>query len=142
MIKGRRAASRSFLLAAVLLIIHLICHKAATRLLHTTPQHASATLLNKRGLPELLSRHKDVQFDSPSYLPYLSWYMNLHTTPARIFACVGLITWLGFLFAFVGIVASDFFCPNLSTLSAKLGLSESVVRSPNFSEAAKTDSVC
>ncbi|KAG9299917.1 hypothetical protein G9A89_009645 [Geosiphon pyriformis] len=37
-----------------------------------------------------------------------------------------LFTWLLFLFGFVGVAASDFFCPNLSTIAAKLNLSESM----------------
>ncbi|KAM0788213.1 hypothetical protein ACM66B_001370 [Microbotryomycetes sp. NB124-2] len=37
-----------------------------------------------------------------------------------------MVIWLVFLFAFVGITASDFFCPNLSTIASRLGLSESV----------------
>lgn len=39
---------------------------------------------------------------------------------------VGLIVWLVFLFSTLGISASDFFCPNLSTLSQILGLDENV----------------
>lgn len=38
-----------------------------------------------------------------------------------------MLLWLIFLFAFVGLTASDFFCPNLSTIASKLGMSESVV---------------
>lgn len=34
--------------------------------------------------------------------------------------------WLAFLFSFIGITASDFFCPNLSTLARVLGLSDNV----------------
>ncbi|KWU44097.1 hypothetical protein RHOSPDRAFT_11990, partial [Rhodotorula sp. JG-1b] len=37
-----------------------------------------------------------------------------------------MLLWLVFLFAFVGICASEFFCPNLSHISSRLGLSESV----------------
>lgn len=43
----------------------------------------------------------------------------------RVLALSLIITWMLFLFSWVGIVASDFFCPNLSTLAARLGLSES-----------------
>ena len=32
---------------------------------------------------------------------------------------------LAFLFSFIGITASDFFCPNLSTIASYLGLNES-----------------
>ncbi|PWN35148.1 uncharacterized protein FA14DRAFT_38125 [Meira miltonrushii] len=43
----------------------------------------------------------------------------------RAVALAIIISWMLFLFSWVGIVASDFFCPNLSTLAARLGLSES-----------------
>ncbi|KAG8835869.1 hypothetical protein FRC17_000419, partial [Serendipita sp. 399] len=39
---------------------------------------------------------------------------------------MGLIVWLIFLFSTLGISASDFFCPNLATISAVLGLDENV----------------
>lgn len=42
-------------------------------------------------------------------------------------ALAGIIFWMLLLFSTVGIVASDFFCPNLSTLAARLGLNESTV---------------
>ncbi|KAI8452059.1 hypothetical protein BY996DRAFT_4585058, partial [Phakopsora pachyrhizi] len=37
-----------------------------------------------------------------------------------------MVVWLMFLFSFIGIVASDFFCPNLSTLSNRLGLNKNL----------------
>ncbi|MCO5549557.1 hypothetical protein L7F22_003029 [Adiantum nelumboides] len=43
----------------------------------------------------------------------------------RAIALALIVGWMLFLFSWVGIVASDFFCPNLSTLAARLGLSES-----------------
>jgi sodium/potassium/calcium exchanger 6 len=39
---------------------------------------------------------------------------------------MGLVVWLLFLFSTLGIGASDFFCPNLATISAILGLDENV----------------
>jgi solute carrier family 24 (sodium/potassium/calcium exchanger), member 6 len=39
---------------------------------------------------------------------------------------MGLVLWLIFLFSTIGISASDFFCPNLATISAILGLDENV----------------
>ncbi|CEH13334.1 K-dependent Na :Ca2 antiporter [Ceraceosorus bombacis] len=44
---------------------------------------------------------------------------------SRTAALTLIIVWMLFLFSSVGIVASDFFCPNLSTLAARLGLNES-----------------
>lgn len=37
-----------------------------------------------------------------------------------------LVLWLGLLFSTIGIAASDFFCPNLSTIANLLGMSESM----------------
>ncbi|CAJ0842691.1 18033_t:CDS:10 [Entrophospora sp. SA101] len=37
-----------------------------------------------------------------------------------------LFLWLMFLFGFIGVAASDFFCPNLNTIASKLNLSESM----------------
>ncbi|CAH7681344.1 hypothetical protein PPACK8108_LOCUS13926 [Phakopsora pachyrhizi] len=37
-----------------------------------------------------------------------------------------MVVWLMFLFSFVGIVASDFFCTNLLTLSNRLGLNKNL----------------
>ena len=60
--------------------------------------------------------------DVPSYIPYHNLYVEL--PPALGIAL--LVLWLLFLFSFLGIVASDFFCPNLSTLASRLGLPEDV----------------
>jgi len=49
------------------------------------------------------------------------------TDPAlRPLAFIGLVTYLLFLFATLGITASDFFCPNLASISNFLGLDENV----------------
>ncbi|KAG0216819.1 hypothetical protein BGX33_012039 [Mortierella sp. NVP41] len=37
-----------------------------------------------------------------------------------------MVAWMIFLFALIGIAASDFFCPNLNTISKKLHMSESM----------------
>lgn len=46
--------------------------------------------------------------------------------PLRPLVFVGLIVWLIFLFSTLGISASDFFIPNLATISHLLGLDENV----------------
>lgn len=51
--------------------------------------------------------------------------VDTRLTLLRAIALFLIITWMLFLFSWVGIVASDFFCPNLSTIAARLGLSES-----------------
>ncbi|KAI9818217.1 MAG: hypothetical protein M1827_000842 [Pycnora praestabilis] len=58
-------------------------------------------------------------------LSYLSlYYCRLHHV--RPLAFVILVLWLGLLFSTIGIAASDFFCINLSTIAAILGMSESM----------------
>ena len=37
------------------------------------------------------------------------------------------VLWLLVLFSVLGLVASDFFCPNLSSIAAKWGMSDSIV---------------
>lgn len=63
---------------------------------------------------------------SPTILqiPYLKYFCTPpRTRPAYI---VALVVWLLFLFSTIGIGASDFFCPNLATISTVLGLDENV----------------
>ncbi|KAI7832253.1 Sodium/calcium exchanger protein-domain-containing protein [Gamsiella multidivaricata] len=56
---------------------------------------------------------------------YLHFYFcDLGKLPAL--AVVVLCVWMFFLFGFVGVAASDFFCPNLSTIAKQLHLSESM----------------
>ncbi|KAF9279606.1 hypothetical protein BGZ68_007806 [Mortierella alpina] len=56
---------------------------------------------------------------------YLHFYFcDLSSIPAV--AIILLSVWLMFLFGFVGVAASDFFCPNLSTIAKQLHLSESM----------------
>lgn len=72
-----------------------------------------------------IDSHHHQHDESPSEIPYLQLYSTLPNS-LKPFGLFLLVFWLLFLFAFVGIVASDFFCPNLSTISSTLGLSESV----------------
>ncbi|KAF9283201.1 hypothetical protein BGZ68_005495 [Mortierella alpina] len=55
--------------------------------------------------------------------PHL-YFCNLSSLPALALIIMGV--WMIFLFALVGVAASDFFCPNLNTIAKKLHLSESV----------------
>lgn len=57
-------------------------------------------------------------------LPYSDWYDSA-THATRPFILTGYLLILAFLFSFIGISASDFFCPNLATIAAYLGLNES-----------------
>ncbi|CAL1716757.1 unnamed protein product [Somion occarium] len=65
------------------------------------------------------------QSDTFLSIPYVRHYFcsDSHLRPL-IFS--GYIIWLAFLFSTLGISASDFFCPNLGTLSHLLGLDENV----------------
>lgn len=56
-------------------------------------------------------------------LPYSEWY-NSSSDHSKPFIAFAYLLLLSFLFSFIGIVASDFFCPNLSTIATYLGLSE------------------
>ena len=48
-----------------------------------------------------------------------------HISALRFIRLVSILVWMLFLFSWVGVVASDYFCPNLSTIASRLGLNES-----------------
>ncbi|PKI84735.1 hypothetical protein MVES1_001226 [Malassezia vespertilionis] len=74
--------------------------------------------------------------DSASFF-YLKLYycVGAEENPAHVItqgflhliAVAGIGTWLLFLFSAMGVVANDFFCPNLSALASNFGLSDSTV---------------
>jgi len=66
---------------------------------------------------------RDLNTQTLITLPYSDWYNDSSTTYKPFIAFAYLLL-LSFLFSFIGIVASDFFCPNLSTIATYLGLSE------------------
>lgn len=126
-----RHSLSSWLTSGPVLIFLLFC---ALQLFLAVSRSASPvrSSLYKRSLtdvsPPLHESHdEDDNYDSPAYIPYLTWYQGLSTAGQKVPFVMGLVAWMLFLFAFVGIVASDFFCPCLSTISSCLGLSESVV---------------
>ncbi|KAI5481546.1 hypothetical protein MNV49_002772 [Pseudohyphozyma bogoriensis] len=134
------ASTRLYLAIATVLIIHIICYRAATPLRRTASPALSLSL-HKRdlSLSALASPLDPPSFDdddthepSPppheeaaSLIDYLGAWDNA-TQQQRPALFAAFVLWLVFLFAFVGITASDFFCPNLSTIATRLGLSESV----------------
>ncbi|KAK3069142.1 hypothetical protein LTR53_012748, partial [Teratosphaeriaceae sp. CCFEE 6253] len=63
--------------------------------------------------------------DEAGFAAYLDiFYCRIpHAKPVGLFL---LVAWLGVLFSTIGIAASDFFCINLSTIAAILGMSESM----------------
>lgn len=68
--------------------------------------------------------------ESEALIDWLAWYTSAAPGAPRVAIFALMVLWLIFLFAFVGICASEFFCPNLSHIASRLGLSESVVRTP------------
>ncbi|KAI7489804.1 hypothetical protein KC351_g1073 [Hortaea werneckii] len=84
------------------------------RLVHRTPRNNQCAFI-----------HTHCPSDESGFMAYLSlFYCDLpHAQPL---AFLMLIAWLGLLFSTIGIAASDFFCINLSTIAAILGMSESM----------------
>ncbi|KAI9276022.1 Sodium/calcium exchanger protein-domain-containing protein [Sporodiniella umbellata] len=60
---------------------------------------------------------------TPGLVNYIQWY---YCSSAKPIVFILMCSWLLFLFGFVGIAASDFFCPNLQTIASALHLSESL----------------
>ncbi|KAF9960698.1 hypothetical protein BGZ72_006268 [Mortierella alpina] len=109
---------------------------------HLWPQHHSrssspiGSLLFKRAEPESVCEDVWSHEDRCAFVeehcrdlsglfnyPHL-YFCNLSSLPALALIIMG--AWMIFLFALVGVAASDFFCPNLNTIAKKLHLSESV----------------
>lgn len=130
--RGQVTTRRTLFAAiATVLILHLIVYRSTYSL---RTQH-SLHLLNKRTLttehhhnnhrPQPPSEHEP---QTEALIDWLKLYKQ--STPTNKPFLFGLMAvWLVFLFAFVGICASEFFCPNLSHIASRLGLSESVVKS-------------
>ena len=125
-----RYSTRSRVWIAVIAVgcIHLVCYKAAAPLRLQQQQAQPSQQLDvfnhaKRWLADPSEPAED---DGGALL---HWQHYWHSTPReqKPLLFLGMILWLFFLFAFVGITASDFFCPNLSTIASRLGMSESVV---------------
>jgi sodium/potassium/calcium exchanger 6 len=127
--------------------IHLICYKAASPLRlqqqhqlqrqqqqdHqvkvTPPSTDSIHHHSKRWIVDDSGNDRSSSDGDDQGGALLHWqqYWQAATRQQKPFLFAGMILWLFFLFAFVGITASDFFCPNLSTIASRLGMSESVV---------------
>lgn len=110
---------QSLLLAVVVLTIHVLFrHEALHSISNRRDTLSASNTLVKRSFEDIqtFSHDHDTVIDSPAFLPYLTWYQGLHTLEARVAVAFSLVVWLAFLFACVGIVASDYFCPNASLL--------------------------
>ncbi|WVF67966.1 hypothetical protein IAT40_002728 [Kwoniella sp. CBS 6097] len=117
----RMASKRAWLLLAASVTLHLII-LSSTKIIGdrtaTTPGRRLVRRYVAAGDPSYSTT--DVLLD----LPYSEWYENM--PPAlKLFYILILLFILAFLFSFIGISASDFFCPNLSTIASYLGLNES-----------------
>ncbi|OBZ86757.1 putative cation exchanger C3A12.06c [Choanephora cucurbitarum] len=91
--------------------------------------------LHKRDLADPQCRDIQLQQDQCAYVKEycvdatsgLFNYMQLYyCSPVRPVTLLLMCGWLIYLFGFVGIAASDFFCPNLQTIASVLHLSESL----------------
>lgn len=143
---GKSEASRRrrtlWTLVSALLVIHAVCWLGTRRLQQSRSSAVAAGEdhgLSRRALVDYADdayrtakkkkkdeADPDAEEVSESFIPYLELYEHITTRGGRVGAFIGMLAWMAFLFAFVGIVASDFFCPNLSTIASTLGLSESV----------------
>lgn len=120
--------SRVWLAVIAVACIHLVCYRAASPLRLQQQQSAvlSASHHAKRWLSDSEHAKEPVDDSGEALINWQRIWAN-STREQKPFLFAGMVLWLFFLFAFVGITASDFFCPNLSTIASRLGLSESVV---------------
>ncbi|KAE8208538.1 hypothetical protein CF327_g7075 [Tilletia walkeri] len=75
--------------------------------------------------PSAICKHVHKHCTLDGHINYLASYYCASTPPTRAAILTSIAAWLLFLFSAVGLVASDFFSPNLSTLASRLHLSES-----------------
>jgi sodium/potassium/calcium exchanger 6 len=97
----------------------LLAHGAET----SSHRHADEPLPDGAERPPTHSRHGSTAPRHGKDGPPLPAGVALQ----RGLALATIVLWMLFLFSWVGVVASDFFCPNLSTLASRLGLNESTV---------------
>jgi sodium/potassium/calcium exchanger 6 len=119
------------LTVSVLITIHLINYQASNQLLLTNT-HPAARLAARS-----TAASSETQHEPSSLIDYSRIYYSQPTRNRKALVILFLVLWLSFLFSFVGIVASDFFCPNLSTISFRLGLSENLAGVSKFNSIHK-----
>lgn len=112
----RPPPSRVWVLFALTITIQILLHRSTASFSRPSAL-AEAGVLSRRSEPP-------VQTTFLFSLPYEQWSAALpdHLRPLLLPALLVILT---FLFSFIGITASDFFCPNLSTIATYLGLNES-----------------
>lgn len=102
---------RSWLLLAASITLQLVVIRSTHSLKH----------INHPIAHSLLKRDTIVEAKG---IAYGDWY-NQSSPSERPIIILVLVCILAFLFSFIGISASDFFCPNLATIASYLGLNES-----------------
>ncbi|BGO98100.1 putative cation exchanger [Rhodotorula toruloides] len=125
---GVRQRHRLYLVLALAAIFNVVCWRAIAPLssLASSPRSRStAAHLAKRSLERLVEDGGGSD-ESEALIDWLAWYTSAAPGAPRVAIFALMVLWLIFLFAFVGICASEFFCPNLSHIASRLGLSESV----------------
>jgi sodium/potassium/calcium exchanger 6 len=135
---GVRQRHRLYLVLALAVVFNLVCWRAIAPLssiASSTRSRSTAAHIAKRSLKALVEDEGGPD-DSEALIDWLGWYTSARPGAPRIAIFALMVLWLVFLFAFVGICASEFFCPNLSHIASWLGLSESVVRAPLTSSMA------
>ncbi|WWC92150.1 uncharacterized protein L201_007104 [Kwoniella dendrophila CBS 6074] len=112
------SSKRAWLLLAASVTLHIFLLANTRHIGDKTGTTPTKRLLKRWSIDE------PVPAVSSFDLPYSDWYDNLPGA-LKPFYIVFLLLVLAFLFSFIGISASDFFCPNLATIAAYLGLNES-----------------
>ncbi|OCF45712.1 hypothetical protein I317_00615 [Kwoniella heveanensis CBS 569] len=116
----RMASKRAWLLLAASVTLHLIILSSTKIIGDRTATTPGRRLIRRYMTGDPSYSASDVLLD----LPYSEWYDNMPPAMKPFYILVLLVI-LAFLFSFIGISASDFFCPNLSTIASYLGLNES-----------------
>lgn len=131
--RRKRGQRELYIALAAVLVLNLVCYRALNPLRTSfTSNHDAATRshLARRSHGGDHGAGEYGSEDSEALIDWLQLYLHAAAGPHRIAIFSLMLLWLVFLFAFVGICASEFFCPNLSHISSRLGLSESVVSNP------------
>lgn len=129
----RRPISRVFILLAICLVLQCLLWRGKQRLKHYQPigsgltkrlDHSAAN----ESKPADITTATTLEDDSEEWgvLDIDYWGIYEKATPGqKPLVFVTYVIWAAFLFATIGISASDFFCPNLATVADRLGMSES-----------------
>ncbi|GAA5865268.1 hypothetical protein JCM3774_004914 [Rhodotorula dairenensis] len=132
--RRKRGQRELYIALAAVLVLNLVCYRALNPLRSTLSAANHDAAAAGAAPPSLVRRafagdHGPGDHgsdDSEALIDWLRLYFRATPGLHRIAVFSLMLLWLVFLFAFVGICASEFFCPNLSHISSRLGLSESV----------------